>query len=103
MLDGVTPSSPTDPTGTSEAADPVLARRAQIAKWCALGKRWGYIAVLGAMVVFVIGFATEFRPAITTTILVLITASAILLIPALIFGYGVKAAEREEAGERFRY
>lgn len=83
--------------------DPVLARRAQVARWSATAKRSGYLAIVVAMVVFVIGFATDFGPVITTIVLVALAVSAVLLIPALIFGYGVKAAEREEAGEPFRY
>lgn len=92
-LDGV--SGPPD--------DPVLVRRAQVARWSALAKRAGYLTILVAMIVFVVGFATEFGPVITTVIVVCIALSAVLLVPALIFGYGVKAAEREDAGERFRY
>ena len=87
--------SPTD--------DPVLVRRAQVAKWSALAKRLGYVAILVAMIVFVVGFVTEFGPLVTGTIIGCLVASAVLLIPALIFGYGVKAAEREDAGEPFRY
>ncbi|MFN8051888.1 MAG: hypothetical protein U0Q22_10650 [Acidimicrobiales bacterium] len=83
--------------------DPVLARRAQIAHWCDLAKRGGYTAVLIAMIVFVVGFVTEFRPVITTTIIACIVVSAVLLVPALIFGYGVKAAQREDEGRPFSY
>lgn len=83
--------------------DPVLAKRAQLARWSASAKRGGYLAVLAAMVVFVIGFVTKFSPVVTALVLGFLALSAVLLIPALIFGYGVKAAEREEAGEPFRY
>lgn len=83
--------------------DPIAAKRAQVARWSAQAKRWGYFAILVAMVVFVIGFVTDFGPVITTVVLAALGVSAVLLIPALIFGYGVKAAEREEAGEPFRY
>ncbi|HOT78399.1 MAG TPA: hypothetical protein PKY13_00355 [Microthrixaceae bacterium] len=83
--------------------DPVLIRRAQVARWSAMAKRAGYLTILVAMIVFVIGFATEFGPAVTGIIVGCLVASAVLLIPALIFGYGVKAAEREDAGEPFRY
>lgn len=83
--------------------DPVLRRRAQVARWSAAAKRGGYAAVLAAMITFVVGFVTEFGPAITALVVGFLTLSAVLLIPALIFGYGVKAAEQEDAGQPFRY
>ena len=82
--------------------DPVLVRRAQVARWSAAAKRAGYLAILAAMVVFAVGLIGDFGPAVTTTIVACLVASAVLLIPALIFGYGVKAAEREEAGLNHR-
>lgn len=83
--------------------DPVLVRRAQVAYWSAKAKRMGYLAIGVAMVVFVIGFIVDFTPLTTTVIVVCLVASAVLLIPAVIFGYGVKAAEQEERGESFHY
>jgi uncharacterized membrane protein len=83
--------------------DPILRRREQIAQWSALAKRTGYLAMLIAMIVFVIGFATNFSTAVVGIIIGAIAVSGLLLIPALIFGYGVKAAEQEDRGEPFRY
>lgn len=98
----------TDAAEGSDAAadrddDPVLRRRAQVARWSAAAKRGGYAAVLAAMVTFVVGFVTEFGPVITALVVGFLAVSAVLLIPALIFGYGVKAAEQEDAGQPFRY
>lgn len=87
----------------STETDPVLLRRGQVALWSARAKRFGYLAVCVAMVVFVIGFIIDFNPVVTTIIVACLVASALLLIPALIFGYGVKAAEQEERGESFHY
>jgi len=87
----------------NDTDDPVLLRRAQVAKWSATAKRVGYLAILLSMIVFVIGFVTDFGPVITSTILICLALSALLLIPALIFGYGVKAADQEDAGQPFRY
>lgn len=95
----MTEPTPDDPT----PEDPVLRRRRQVAAWSATAKRAGYLAVLLAMVVFVIGFVTDFGPVVTALIVACLAASAVLLIPAMIFGYGVKAAEQEEAGQPFRY
>ena len=76
--------------------DPVLVRRARIARIAALGKRVGYLALGVAIVSFVIGVATSFA---TWTVVVstagLIAACVILPIP-IVLGYGVRAAAREE-------
>ena len=80
-----------DPT-----ADPVLVRRARIGRWCDLGKRIGYLAYGLAVVLFFVGFATTFTTLITTTIVALMVGGGVLLIPAIVFGYGVKAADRED-------
>ena len=83
--------------------DPIAAKRAQIARWCATAKRGGYLMVLAAMVAFFVGVATSFSPVVVALVLVALASSGLMLIPALIFGYGVKAAESEERGEPFRH
>ena len=84
-------NAPIDP-----ASDPVLARRAAIGKWSDTGKRVGYLAYGIAVVLFFVGFATTFTTLITTTIIVLMVAGGLVLMPAIVFAYGVKAADRED-------
>ena len=96
--DSAAPQSP-----APDPSDPVVARRAQFARWCDLGKRAGYTAILVAMVVFVIGFIVDFTALVTNTVIICLALSAVFLIPAIIFGYGIKAAEQEERGESFHY
>ena len=76
--------------------DPVLARRARIARLAALGKRIGYLALGIAIVSFVAGAVTSFA---TWTVVVstagLVTACVVLPIP-IVLGYGVRAAARED-------
>jgi hypothetical protein len=76
--------------------DPVLARRARIARIAALGKRIGYLALGVAIVSFVAGAVTSFA---TWTVVVstagLVTACIVLPIP-IVLGYGVRAAARED-------
>lgn len=76
--------------------DPVLARRARIARLAALGKRAGYAALLVAIVSFGAGVVTSFA---TWTVVVstigLVAACVILPIP-IVLGYGVRAAARED-------
>jgi hypothetical protein len=76
--------------------DPVLARRARIARLAALGKRIGYAALLVAIVSFFIGVATSFAPwTVVVTTAGLVAACVILPIP-IVLGYGVRAAARED-------
>ena len=79
----------------SEEADPVLIRRAQIARLAALGKRVGYSLFGVAMVLFFIGYVTGYSSAIVTIIVACLIVGSAVLAPAIVAGYGVKAAERE--------
>ncbi len=80
--------------------DPIALRRARIARWVRLAQRVGYLALGVAVVGFVIAFATDFPDwAVTLTIVSLVLAIVILPAP-IVFGYGVKAAEREERQAR---
>ena len=76
--------------------DPVLERRARIARWCAIGKRIGYVLYAGAIVLFFVGFAVGYDGGIATAIIAALLIGGAALIPSIVFAYGVKAAEREE-------
>lgn len=76
--------------------DPVLARRARIARLADLGQRVGYALFGAAMVAFVAGFITEFRPWLVSLIVTALVVGSVVLAPAIVFGYGVKAADRED-------
>jgi len=64
-----------------------------------LGKRLGYGLFLLAIVLFVAGFISGFTEAITTVITVSLVVGSLILAPAIVFHYGVKAAERADAGQ----
>jgi len=87
----------TDPDPTPRtSADPVLAKRARVARLVSIGQRLGY-ALLGAFCVLVIiGFPTGFPAGITTAAIVCIVVGSVVLAPAIVFGYAVKAADRED-------
>ena len=76
--------------------DPVRERRARIARWVSVGQRVGYGLFLAAVVLFVVGFATGFDGWIGPTIVGCLIAGSLVLAPAIVFGYAVKAAERED-------
>ena len=78
--------------------DPVLVRRARISRIVDIAQRVGYGLWLIAIVVFVIGAATEFRPFMTTLVVGCLIAGSVLLAPAIVIGYGVRAADRVDRG-----
>ncbi len=78
--------------------DPVMVRRRRIARLVKIGKRVGYSAILIAIVVFGVGLATDF-PAWTVDVIVVSLVVSIVVLPVpIVFGYGIRAAEREERG-----
>ena len=76
--------------------DPVLVRRARIARIALAGKRVGYLALAVAVVAFVVGVVTDFaRWTVVLSTTGLVLACLILPVP-IVLGYGVRAAAREE-------
>ena len=81
---------------TGPGDDPVLVRRAQMARLASLGMRIGYLCLVVAIVAFIAALATSLAGwAVTLTVAGLVGA-AIALPPAIILDYGVKKAAREE-------
>ena len=77
---------------------PVMVRRRRIAALVKVGKRVGYSALLIATVMFFVGLATNF-PTWTVDVIVGALVVSIIVLPApIVFGYGIRAAEREERG-----
>ncbi len=76
--------------------DPVLEQRARIARWVGIGQRLGYGLFLVAIVLFVAGFAAGFDGMVGPTIVGCLVVGSLVLAPAIVFGYGVKAAERDD-------
>jgi hypothetical protein len=77
-------------------SDPVLDRRRRIAGLVDLGKRVGYGLFLVAIVLFFVGLAAGYNGAITGVIIAALVVGSVVLAPAIVFGYAVKAAERED-------
>jgi len=85
-----------DPPLRRAQPDPVLARRAQMARLARTGKRVGYSLWLVAIVTFTVGMLSTLRPAMTTIIVGSLAVGSALLAPAIVIAYGVRAADREE-------
>jgi hypothetical protein len=80
----------------SAGDDPVLARRARIAREVGLAKRVGYSLLLAAVVLFVVAAATSFPSGLVTASIVALVAACIVLPAPIVLGYGLRAAERED-------
>ena len=87
-----TPGATPQPT----KVDPVRARRQQIAKYTLLANRIGYLFYALAIATFIIGFAISFNGAVSAIVIGSLIIGSILLAPAIVLGYAVKAAERED-------
>jgi len=77
-------------------ADPVLVRRRQLARGAELAQRAGYGLFGLAVVLFVVGFVAGFTGGVVTAILGALGVGSALLAPAIVIGYAVKAADRED-------
>ena len=76
--------------------DPVRARRARIAKLVEVGQRVGYALFGIAVVLFVVGFVAGYDGPLVVAIVTALIVGSVVLAPAIVFGYAVRAAERED-------
>jgi hypothetical protein len=86
---------PTNTPGPPKT-DPVRIKRAKIARAASLAQRIGYSLYLFAVIAFFIGFFAGFTSGVVTIIVVTMAIGSVLLAPAIVAGYAVKAAERED-------
>jgi hypothetical protein len=77
-------------------SDPVLDRRIRIAKLVKVGKRVGYSLFLIAMILFFVGVAASFSSVLTNIIVAAMVIGSIVLAPAIVMGYAVRSAHRED-------
>jgi hypothetical protein len=92
------PGRPLDRVEPVVPVDPVAERRARIARYVKVAQRFGYACLVLAMVVFVVGLASDFPTwSVDLTVAALVAAIVVLPVP-IVLGYGVRAAEREERG-----
>ena len=79
------------------STDPVRARRARMVRLAAGAKRAGYALFLVAVLAFAAGAARrDFGPPVITIVAVALGVGSLLLAPAIVIGYGVRAADRED-------
>lgn len=82
-------------SSTPGSEDPVLVRRAQMDRLARLGQRVGYLFLLVAIIGFFAGLATDYGTW-GAVVMVAMAACTLTLAPAIVLGYAVKAAARED-------
>jgi hypothetical protein len=86
----------------TEAPDPILVRRARIRRFVRAAQRLGYSALAVAVVVFIVGASSGFPGwSVAVTVGALAASIGVLPVP-IVLGYGLRAAEREDAAQRRR-
>lgn len=74
----------------------MLDRRRRIAAITSAGQRLGYVLYALAAVGFFTGLAVGYAPWLVTAIVALLIAGSVVLAPAIVFGYAVRAADRAD-------
>jgi hypothetical protein len=81
--------------------DEVRVTRRRVAKQVKRAKRVGYLLLLAAIVLVVVGLAGDLSTGITTAATACLIAGSVFLAPAVILGYAVNAAERDDRSKGF--
>jgi len=74
----------------------VRARRALVAKWNTIATKVGYALFAIAIVMFFVALTTDFSSGKVTIITTSMIIGSVLLAPAIVVGYAVKAAEKDD-------
>jgi dipeptidyl aminopeptidase/acylaminoacyl peptidase len=78
--------------------DPVRLRREQVARWAGAARRAGWALFGLAVVAFVSGLVIGLSALVVVVTVASLALGSVLLLPAIIIGFGVTAAEREDRG-----
>jgi hypothetical protein len=65
-------------------------------RFAEVGQRFGYSLFGIAVLLFFVGFPAGFPSWLITGIILCLAVGSIVLAPAIVIGYGVKAADRED-------
>jgi sugar phosphate permease len=76
--------------------DPILEQRERVRRLANAAKRIGYVLFLASMVLFFVALATDLPTGLTTAAAVALVVGCVVLAPAILLGYAVKGAERED-------
>jgi hypothetical protein len=81
--------------------DPVRRRRAQVRRLVSVASRTGYAILAIGVVTFFVALATDFNGTMATIVIACLIVASILLAPAIVLGYAVKAADRDDRERGF--
>jgi hypothetical protein len=81
---------------TDPSSDPVIVRRRRLARWADRGQRAGYALFGVAIVLFVVGFVVGFSSGMVTAVVAALVVGSLALAPAIVIGYAVRAADRDD-------
>jgi hypothetical protein len=83
---------------TVDPADPIRQRRELVARFAAMARLAGWSLFGLAFVAFIVGMLTGLDGFVVVVVIGCIALGSTLLLPAIIIGFGVTAAEREDRG-----
>ena len=78
--------------------DPVRQRREMVARFAAMARLAGWALFGLAFVAFIVGMMTGLDGFVVVVVIGCMAVGSTLLLPAIIIGFGVTAAEREDRG-----
>jgi hypothetical protein len=78
--------------------DPVRQRREQVSRLASLGRRAGWAFFGLAVVAFAAGLIIGLTGLVVVVVVASLALGSALLLPAIIVGFGVTAAERDDPG-----
>ncbi len=84
-------TEPQDPN-----SDPILVKRALISNWAKRASNLGYILFAFSMLAVIWGVVVEFTPAASGVATITLIGGCVVLAPAILVQYSVKAAVRDE-------
>jgi hypothetical protein len=87
------------PESPHSSSDPVRVRRAMIALWTKRANRVGYLLFAASIALFIVAFLVDFNDTMVTLITICMVVGSILLAPAIVLGYAVKAAEKDDVAQ----
>lgn len=82
--------------GVGADEDPILVQRAKALRLANAGQRLGYLLYGLAIVVFLLGLATDFNSTVSAIVTFGVIAGSVVLAPSILGAYAVKAADRDD-------
>jgi len=80
----------------TDTSDPILVQRRIVGRRVSIGLRVGSLLFLAATLFFAWAIITDFTKFTATAITLCLLLGSLILAPAMVFHYGVKAADRAD-------